>query len=451
MKSFLLPIFLLVFVLQSSLQAQYSIGNFNKTFVDAARGNRNIPAEVYYPTDGNGNPAQGSFPVIVFGHGFVMVYSAYQNLWEQWVPKGYIMVFPTTEGALFPTPNHSNFAADLSYLVGAIQSENTNANSDLFGIVANSSALMGHSMGGGCSFLAAANNSSIKTVIGLAPAETNPSAISASPQITVPVLVLSGERDGVTPPADNHLPMYNDAGADCKVFVSVLGGAHCYFANSNFNCDFGETTSSTGISISRATQQQITYDYVTPWLDFYLKDDCDAFTRLSDSLAAANSPRVATQHSCTLNTIPDISLQNSIFSTSTVGTAYQWLADTIAVAGATQSTFTPTLSGVYSVQVTFDNGCSLSSDTLHYTAPVSGVSHTHEQQPFVYSHNGVLYWQNMPNDAVLTLVDWQGRVCWSQNISDNYGQMPIPAHLSGFLYVLHLRHSHFSGVWRLRL
>ena len=32
-----------------------------------------------------------------------MEWSAYQNLWEEIVPKGYIMVFPKTEMGLFST------------------------------------------------------------------------------------------------------------------------------------------------------------------------------------------------------------------------------------------------------------------------------------------------------------------------------------------------------------
>ena len=42
---------------------------------------------------------------------------------------------------------------------------------------------MGHSMGGGAAFLASANNTAIETVIGLAPAETTPSAEAAAASV----------------------------------------------------------------------------------------------------------------------------------------------------------------------------------------------------------------------------------------------------------------------------
>ncbi|NCP46393.1 MAG: hypothetical protein GW818_08245, partial [Flavobacteriales bacterium] len=47
------------------------------------------------------------------------------------------------------------------------------------------------------------------------------------------------------------------------------------FAEPNFNCDFGEGTSSTGISITRGDQHAVTFDFVNPWLDYTLKGDCD--------------------------------------------------------------------------------------------------------------------------------------------------------------------------------
>jgi predicted dienelactone hydrolase len=62
-----------------------------KTFVDASRSNRNIQTEIYYPAATAGNntaAASGEYPVIVFGHGFVMAWDAYANLWDEFVPRG---------------------------------------------------------------------------------------------------------------------------------------------------------------------------------------------------------------------------------------------------------------------------------------------------------------------------------------------------------------------------
>ena len=74
-----------LFLLFSST-AQHEIGHMTKTFVDASRSNRNIQTEIYYPATsaGNNTPASmGEYPVIVFGHGLVMTWDTYTNLWEE--------------------------------------------------------------------------------------------------------------------------------------------------------------------------------------------------------------------------------------------------------------------------------------------------------------------------------------------------------------------------------
>ena len=89
MKCFLTGLILLIF---SGAFSQHQVRHFNTTYQDTSRGNRNIETEVYYPatTAGDNTPmTSGQFPVIVFGHGFVMVWSAYPNLWEEFVPNGW--------------------------------------------------------------------------------------------------------------------------------------------------------------------------------------------------------------------------------------------------------------------------------------------------------------------------------------------------------------------------
>ena len=145
--------------------------------------------------------------------------------------------------------------------------------------------------------LASANNTTIKTYVGLAPAETNPSAIAAAANVTVPAIIFSGSSDGVTPPTQHHLPIYNALNSSCKTFVSMLGGAHCYFANTNTNCDFGELTSSTGISITRAQQHQFTFSVLDPWLDYILRNNVGAYATFKSVLIATPST-IQSQTNC---------------------------------------------------------------------------------------------------------------------------------------------------------
>ncbi|MGW0915161.1 hypothetical protein ACWD1Z_25925 [Streptomyces sp. NPDC002784] len=61
-------------------------------------------------------------------------------------------------------------------------------------------ALSGHSMGAGAAVLAAQRNPAVSSVSLLAAAETNPSAVAAAAQLTLPPQFLAGSRDTVTPP-----------------------------------------------------------------------------------------------------------------------------------------------------------------------------------------------------------------------------------------------------------
>lgn len=277
----------------------FLIGSRTITFNDPAR-NRNIGTEVYYPgtnSGSNATVAQGEFPVLVMGHGFAMGVGAYSNLWEYFVPRGYIMVLPTTEGGLFPAPNHGAFGQDLAFLAQAMQAANLDPGSPFFGRVAPASALMGHSMGGGASFLGAANNGNIQALVNFAAAETNPSAIAAAANTTVPTMVIAGATDCVTPVDENQAPMYDALASTCRAFVNIIGGNHCQFAEYNFNCTFGEQTCAPGSpDISRGAQQSAAQDFAALWLDHFLKGLPGAFTALEDSLAL--STRVTTEFTC---------------------------------------------------------------------------------------------------------------------------------------------------------
>lgn len=291
--------FLLTAVLSMSNAQPYLVGHKQQTFIDASRSNRNITTEIYYPATAAGDNvpiAAGQFPVVVFGHGFVMVWSAYANIWNGVVPTGYIMVFPTTETSF--SPNHLEFGKDLAFLVGAMKAEGSNASSSFYGGVANTSAVMGHSMGGGASFLAAQFDPAITALATLAPANTTPSSITAAKSITIPSLVFAGANDCVTPPVQHQIPMYDSLASSCKSFVSITGGSHCQFANYNFNCSFGEGTCTPQPTITAAAQQGIVTQMLIPWLDFYLKADCNGGTLFQNQITAGSG--ITSQQNCVL-------------------------------------------------------------------------------------------------------------------------------------------------------
>lgn len=270
---------------QSNAQP-FAIGHTTITFNDPDRSNRSIQTEIYYPAISNGEnvPVTGNqpYPVIVFGHGFVMVWSAYQNIWEGLVPNGYIALFPRTEGNIFPS--HTEFAKDLAFLVTAMQTLNTQPGSLFLGKVTNKSAVMGHSMGGGSTFLSAQYNPNISVFAALAPAETNPSAITACAAINRPTLLIAGTNDCVVPTSTNAQLMYNALNASCKSLVNLTGANHCQFAESNFNCNLGESCSAT---INRDTQHNRVNRILLPWLNYYLKNTCSQWNTY---MATLNNP-----------------------------------------------------------------------------------------------------------------------------------------------------------------
>jgi len=254
------------------------LGHTSITFTDATRNNRSIPCEVYYPALSAGDNiaaldpaflALSGYPAIAVGHGFVIGAANYSLIAEQLIPFGFIVALVNTETGF--APSHENFGLDLAFVTHALQQESLNSTSILHNVVHQErEAIIGHSMGGGAAWLAAASDPLIDAIVGLAPAETNPSAIAAASSVNCNSLVFSGSDDSVTPPADNHQPIF-DGTNGCKTFVSLTGGSHCGFIDSGTLCDFGEPL---GGSLARADQQEAYLTMMTAWLRYFLNGEC---------------------------------------------------------------------------------------------------------------------------------------------------------------------------------
>ncbi|HOY32605.1 MAG TPA: T9SS type A sorting domain-containing protein [Bacteroidales bacterium] len=283
------------------LLAQYGIGHRTVSYQDPARSNRNIQSEIYYPAASSGENvaiAVGQFPVIVYGHGFVMGVSSYENIWTTLAPLGYILVFPATEGGT--SPSHADFGDDLAFLINKLKTEGINSASPFYNSVGATSAIMGHSMGGGASFLACENNTVPTVMVTYAAANTNPPSIAAAANVSIPALVFAGSDDCVAPPSNHQLLMYNALGSQCKTYISINDGGHCYFANYNLLCTLGEESCSPGgVPLSRSEQQAVTMDFVIPYLDFFLKGNTTSWYTFVDKLDT--SGQITYQKSCNIN------------------------------------------------------------------------------------------------------------------------------------------------------
>jgi hypothetical protein len=271
------------------------------------------------------------------------------------------MAFPRTESGLFPSPSHGDFGQDIALVAQKMSDAGQNSNSIFDTKISDYTCAMGHSMGGGAAVLASSQSTIFDCYLGLAPAETNPSAIAAAANLQIPSLILSGSNDGVTPPSQHHLPIFNAIPQECKSFANLIGGGHCYFANSNFNCDFGESTSSTGISLSRSEQQSLMYQQITPWLSYFLGQSCEGYASFMEYPVTG----IALSSTCP-NSIPDVTItqNNNILSTTTHGSAYQWYLNGAPIVGQTNDSLevVDNFSGVYQLLVYFDYGCQFSNN-----------------------------------------------------------------------------------------
>ncbi|MGM0651122.1 MAG: T9SS type A sorting domain-containing protein, partial [Bacteroidota bacterium] len=113
------------------------------------------------------------------------------------------------------------------------------------------------------------------------------------------------ENDAVSPPDENQIPLYNNSNSSCKTLINVLGGGHCFFAESDMACDMADGSATT---ITREEQHEVTLDFLDMILDYELKGNQDALLTLKDSLEL--SPRIDFERNCPVNIISVASLDD---------------------------------------------------------------------------------------------------------------------------------------------
>jgi hypothetical protein len=140
-------------------------------------------------------------------------------------------------------------------------------------------------MGGGSSFLAASNNNGLTALFNFAAAQTNPRSSMAAKTVTVPTLIIGGQNDCVAPIISNQKQMWDSTASGIKFNINLKALTHCDFGNgSNFNCTFGQTTSGCPNTIGNTTALKLYMNFINPFLDATLKNDCIEASRFMDSL-----------------------------------------------------------------------------------------------------------------------------------------------------------------------
>ncbi len=313
--SILLCILYLICLPISAYSISYQIGHKSFTYYDTDRYNREIPSEIYYPSETNGedtpiSDSASGFPVISFGHGRSMDWDAYENIWEVLVPLGYIVIFAITETSFMP--DAEEFGLDIAFLANQILLDGIDSTTFFYNKVASKSALMGHSMGAATSFLGAAEvtkNDSIVAIVSFASGNTVPSPVDAASEINIPVLLFGGSDDYMTPLDEFQIPIYDALNSDCKTLISINGANHCQYADYNYNCDNYEDTFPEA-ELTREEQHILANRFLIPWLDFHLKDDISAWCEFEDSLMTSNT--ITYMHTCDVTTIEEIEGLNKL-------------------------------------------------------------------------------------------------------------------------------------------
>lgn len=342
-----LLILLIIFITLSSNAQMFLVGHVSINFKDASRTSagysisggitmpgtgRTIGTEVYYPATvaGNNTPvAAGQYPVVVFGHGFAMTWDNYDNVFNRLASLGYIVLLPRTESGIFPNPVHADFGLDLKLLANqgmALNTVNTpTALATFNGKVLQKSAIGGHSMGAGCSFLAASGNNTVTCIFNFAAATINntPNSIASASLVTVPTLMISGELDTV---ADSTVQNshYNPTASTIKFHTIIKGVTHCDFGNgTSGTCTIGQAACSTPSCNTILFKRYMTY--VEPFLANQLKNNCLEGNRFMDSINSISSNRVGRKITgtiaCSVTGIQKQSMLNnfSIFPNPTSG------------------------------------------------------------------------------------------------------------------------------------
>lgn len=212
------------------------------------------------PFDASGGP----YPVFSFGHGFLTPVSRYDSTLDHLATHGFLVIASRSGGELFPS--HAAFAADLVHCLDHVIALGEDPASEFHQhVAADRLGVGGHSMGGGCSLLAAASDARIGAVVPLAAADTNPSSIAASGEIAAPVRLIVGSEDAIVPSGPSSGPMYSNLRGP-RQLVSIEGGSHCGFLDSDIIfCDTG--------SITRAAQLAHTWRLATSFLLLHLADE----------------------------------------------------------------------------------------------------------------------------------------------------------------------------------
>src|SRR4051794_11897989 len=148
-----------------------------------------LPGVVYTPTAGLGLPA------IAFGHGWLQPPERYAGLLRHLASWGFVVAAPATQRG--PLASHRLLAADLRTALDVCVG--VRLGDGEISVDGGRLAVAGHSVGGGCAVLAAAEDPRVRAVATLAATQTKPFSTDAASRCRMPALHLAAGQDLVAP------------------------------------------------------------------------------------------------------------------------------------------------------------------------------------------------------------------------------------------------------------
>lgn len=226
-------------------------------------------SRLYYPDSAGVIPETAvPCPIVVLGHGFMMGIDRYYSYAEHLATWGYVVVLPTYSNPIIVPEHYTRarcivdaalFAASLDEIPGDPFHEKLNRTRWGF---------TGHSMGGGCAFLAADTfdlADTLRVVVNFNSPQTTPPVRSQN--LFIPKLVIAGSVDDIAPWQEVREAMWADAPAP-GAFAVIAGANHGYSMDYSSWWEDGGTA-----TISREEQQSIIRLYLTAYMERYLHDD----------------------------------------------------------------------------------------------------------------------------------------------------------------------------------
>ncbi|MBC7220988.1 hypothetical protein H5T55_05910 [Candidatus Bipolaricaulota bacterium] len=260
-----------------------SVGAERAVFYDSSYGGAGLPVEVRYPSSPDGAVAAGVFPLVVFGHGYQQSYADYAYVWEDLVPHGYILAFPDKLSASAAIGMDA-YARDLRFVAGAMRALAGDPASRYFGRIADETALVGHSTGGGAALVAASQSDGV-THPGRRDKPDRCGAGRARPRLD-PRRGRGLRHPDVGPqPGDlrqpplPELPRDGSPGRHCGFSDARGPGQGMCAAAERAACAAGlPLLGPRGPTLGSEGQNAVTVAYLVPWLAFHLQGDVAAWS-----------------------------------------------------------------------------------------------------------------------------------------------------------------------------